>query len=106
MKKLSKHDKMEKDLDEQREVDNTIKRADQITAAVKNFENNQFSKEVVAEAEDDMISKEDKANEKLEKQFKKELEKEESHAKKKHLKEQEERDRHGWDRPEKFVYPE
>jgi len=56
---LNKHDKMEKDLEEQQEVDNTIKRADQITAAVKDFENKKFSKEVVAEAEDDMITKED-----------------------------------------------
>lgn len=61
---------------------------------------------MVAEAEDDLITKDDQANAKLEKQFKKELEKEEHHAKKKHLKEQEERDRHGYDRPEKFVYPE
>lgn len=53
-----------------------------------------------------MITKEDQANAKLEKQFKKELEKEERHAKKKHLKEQEERDRHGLDKPEKFNYPE
>jgi hypothetical protein len=58
---------MEKDLEEQQEVENTIKRADQITAAVANLGNKQFSKEVVAEAEDDMITKEDKANEKLEK---------------------------------------
>ena len=58
---------MEKDLEEQQEVENTIKRADQITAAVASLGNKQFSKEVVAEAEDDMITKEDKANEKLEK---------------------------------------
>jgi len=56
---LNKHDKMEKDLEEQQEVDNTIKRADQITTAIKDFENKKFSKEVVAEAEDDMITKED-----------------------------------------------
>lgn len=42
----------------------------------------------------------------MEKQFKKELEKEERAARKKHHKEKEERARHGWDRPEKFVYPE
>jgi len=59
LKKLNKHDKMEKDLEEQQEVDNTIKRADQITTAIKDFENKKFSKEVVAEAEDDMITKED-----------------------------------------------
>lgn len=64
---MNKHEKMEKDLEEQQEVENTIKRADQITAAVANLGNKQFSKEVVAEAEDDMITKEDKANEKLEK---------------------------------------
>ena len=58
---------MEKDHEEQQEVENTNKRADQITAAVANLGNKQFSKEVVAEAEDDMITKEDKANEKLEK---------------------------------------
>lgn len=106
IKKLNKHDKMEKELSEEQEVENTIKRADQITAAVKDYENKQFSKDVVADAEDDMITKEDQANAKLEKQFKKELEKEDRHSKKKHLKEQEERGRLGYDRPDKFVYPE
>ena len=49
------------------EVDNTIKRANQITSAVKNYEDTEFNKGVVSEAEDDFISKEDKENERLEK---------------------------------------
>lgn len=58
---------MQKDLDEQMEVENTIKRANQITSAVKNYEDTEFNKGVVSEAEDDFISKEDKENERLEK---------------------------------------
>lgn len=38
LKKQKSHNKMEKELDEQMEIDNTIKRANQITSAVKGYE--------------------------------------------------------------------
>lgn len=89
---------MNSDLEEQQEIENTIKRADQITAAVKSFEKTEFEKQVISETEDDIINKEDQQNEQLEKKLKKQLEKEENKAKKKHQKEKETRDLHGLDR--------
>ena len=50
---------MNSDLEEQQEIENTIKRADQITAAVKSFEKTEFEKQVISETEDDIINKEE-----------------------------------------------
>lgn len=105
LKKQNSNLKMEKDLDEELEVENTIKRANQITSAVKSFEQNQQHKDAMDQAEEDAFYREDKENEKLEKQLKRELEKEEQKDTKRQIKEKAERAEQGLDRLEKFTYP-
>ena len=67
LKKQRSDYKMNKDLEEQMDVDNTIKRANQITTAVKGFEKSENDKESETKAEEDAFYKEDEDNARLEK---------------------------------------
>lgn len=105
LKKQKSDYKMQKDLEEQLEVEKTIKRANQITSSVREFEKKETDKNAADLAEEDAFYREDEENEKLKNKLKKELDKEEKAALKKERKDKEERAKKGWDRPAKFMYP-